>query len=234
LTFCESVQSRYSAVGTITLIPTMSNKWYGSSDTVQISKTLTWLLRHSAWQEGLYIDEEGFVLVKEILDYMNYYEPKTLNFTRLKQIVDDNDKKRFLMEKSSDGQWKIRANQGHTMKRVKKLQLELVKSCPVCIHGTYFKSWKLIVATGLSRMGRNHIHMCTGIPGSSKVISGMRYSAQVAIYINVAKAIKNGIKFFKSSNGVILSSGDSKGYIRPQFFKKAVALKTRKILFQNK
>lgn len=46
----------------------------------------------------------------------------------------------------------------------------------------------------------------------------MRSSANVLIYVNVQKAIDAGLKFFLSSNGVILTEGDESGYLRPEFF----------------
>ena len=56
----------------------------------------------------------------------------------------------------------------------------------------------------------------------------MRKSANVLIYINVQKAMSDGIKFYISTNGVILSPEDkslvdSDGYdglIKPEYFSK--------------
>ena len=47
-------------------------------------------------------------------------------------------------------------------------------------------------------MKRNHIHFAAGELGTDGVISGMRSSAQVYIYIDVHKAMENGIQFFRS------------------------------------
>ena len=38
------------------------------------------------------------------------------------------------------------------------------------------------------------------------------------IYIDVAKAMAAGHKFFRSANGVILTEGDSRGFIPPECF----------------
>ena len=46
----------------------------------------------------------------------------------------------------------------------------------------------------------------------------MRNSSKVFIYIDLQKALDSGIKFYMSSNGVVLSDGDEYGYIRPRFF----------------
>lgn len=91
---------------------------------------------------------------------------------------------------------------------------------PVVVHGTRSAVWPAIKSTGLSRMNRVHIHMASGRPGDEGVISGMRASSQVFIYINVQKALASGIQFFKSENGVILSPGNESGVIPVDCFLK--------------
>lgn len=101
----------------------------------------------------------------------------------------------------------------------------------MAVHGTSLHAWKIIgifrnlsirpsthagiAHEGLSKMDRQHIHMAQGV---HNVISGMRKSSDILIYIDVAAALDSDIKFYLSSNGVVLSAGDSEGYIRPQFF----------------
>ena len=53
---------------------------------------------------------------------------------------------------------------------------------------------------------------------------GMRSTSSFLIYIDLEKALKAGIKFYVSDNGVVLSKGDGDGYIRPKFFKKVTRL----------
>lgn len=43
------------------------------------------------------------------------------------------------------------------------------------VHGTYHESWINIKRTGLSKMGRTHIHFAKGEYGSADVISGTFY-----------------------------------------------------------
>lgn len=80
-------------------------------------------------------------------------------------------------------------------------------------------TFKLGHLYGLSKMKRNHIHLAQGVPGEG-VISGMRTSSQVLIFINLQKALDAGIKFFLSNNGVILTEGDDEGFLRPEFFER--------------
>jgi 2'-phosphotransferase len=60
----------------------------------------------------------------------------------------------------------------------------------VCVHGTYTKFMDQIWEQGLKRMNRNHIHFATGLPEEDGVISGMRGSADILIYLDVEKALK--------------------------------------------
>lgn len=48
----------------------------------------------------------------------------------------------------------------------------------------------------------------------------MRANSQVMIYIDVPKAMAAGLKFQLSSNGVVLTEGDDKGFISPELFER--------------
>lgn len=174
-----------------------------------MSKTLSWLLRHSALKEKLNISTEGFLSVHELL---RHPQLKNVTVTDIKRVVENNDKQRFTL-RLNNGVLEIRANQGHSL-TVKDLELTPVdaREVPVVIHGTYLKFWPGIREKGLSRMNRNHIHF------SDKIDRNIRKDANLYIYINVARAIASGLKFFRSSNGVILSPGDENGIIKTGFF----------------
>ncbi|OQE30491.1 hypothetical protein PENFLA_c003G04029 [Penicillium flavigenum] len=128
----------------------------------------------------------------------------------------------------------IRATQGHSIKTVdaasflEPLSLSDESKLPdTVVHGTFHATWPAILQSGgLRCMGRNHVHFATGPslesvlavhadgsaqskskPDDSRVISGMRRDAQVLIYIDVRKALKAGVPFWRSENGVILSEG---------------------------
>ena len=63
-------------------------------------------------------------------------------------------------------------------------------------------------------MTRNHIHMSQGY----NALSGMRKSCDLFIEIDVEKAMKDGIIFYQSENGVILTSGLN-GFLDKKYFK---------------
>lgn len=79
-------------------------------------------------------------------------------------------------------------------------------------------------------MTRTHVHFASGLPAGfdkenkdgnvAPVISGMRNSSSILVYLDIKKAIDAEIKFWVSENGVILSEGDDNGIIGLQFFQK--------------
>ena len=75
-------------------------------------------------------------------------------------------------------------------------------------------------------MARQHIHMAIGIPGDKQVIAGMRTTSRIVISIDMTKAMRDGIPFYMSSNGVILSPGP----IPIQYFSSVVDRRTGRSL----
>ncbi|KAF9459323.1 KptA family-domain-containing protein [Collybia nuda] len=198
------------------------------SPEVRLSKTLSWLLRHGAKGEGLAMRADGYVKVTDLLENPKL-KSQSLQLTGLQEIVKADAKKRYDLVFEVDplgsdpavGAWWIKANQGHSIKTV-KLELKPIVALSdiptgIAVHGTQRKAWESIVTQGLSKMKRNHIHLAQGVAGEN-VISGMRNSSQILIFIDVQKALDAGIKFFFSDNGVILTEGNNTGFLGPEFF----------------
>lgn len=133
----------------------------------------------------------------------------------------------------------IRANQGHSIAIESDKLLTKIDESNVpqtCVHGTSRTAWNLIVASGgLKRMNRQHIHFASGLPAGFRsipeqthgigavnqdlpVISGMRNSSTVLVYVDVARAMASGIKFWLSENGVILTEGNQDGILPLEYF----------------
>ncbi|KAJ2612038.1 tRNA 2'-phosphotransferase [Coemansia sp. RSA 1365] len=194
------------------------------SPDVRASKLISYLLRHGAVKEGLKLRDDGSILVSELLAFPRL---QSMSFEKLSQIVDTDNKKRYVLFQESQGSaepvWYIRATQGHTLE-VKQLPLVKItpENIPDCIvHGTMKSKLPLIMKSGLSRMARTHIHFATGLPSNKAVISGMRTTADAFIYIDKAMAMKDGIEFYLSENGVVLSEGlDKSGVIPSSYFEK--------------
>eukprot|EP01045_Picozoa_sp_COSAG04_P005595 COSAG04_NODE_262_length_18654_cov_17.483751_8_plen_774_part_00 len=183
------------------------------------SKALSWLLRHGAEKEGLAIRNDGFVRLAEILAHRSL---RGASAADIEKIVATSDKQRFARIKEGGEVW-VRANQGHSMgvSDAHLLTPVTAAEAPVCIHGTYRACIGAILREGLSRMARNHVH-CAALLPEQGVVSGMRSSCEIAIYVDVQAAMDCGLSFFKSANDVLLTRGP----IPPSCFEKVVDLAT--------
>ncbi|CAL1352551.1 unnamed protein product [Linum trigynum] len=191
-----------------------------------LGRLLTRILRHMASELSLNMRSDGFVKVEDLLQL----NMKTFaNVPLISHTVDDireavrrDNKQRFgLVEEN--GELLIRANQGHTVKVVESESLlQPILSADevaVCVHGTYRKNLESILQSGLKRMERLHVHFSCGLPTDGEVISGMRRNVNVLIFLNVEKALEDGMKLYISENKVILTEGFD-GVVPVKYFQK--------------
>ncbi|KAI9884619.1 MAG: hypothetical protein M1823_003606 [Watsoniomyces obsoletus] len=265
---------------------------------VTVSKALSFILRHGAEKEGLKLDEKGYARVDELL---SWHKLKKLNvtFTEIKSVVESNEKKRFTLirnpaspfssttetsapqaeDDDNPSNYLIRAAQGHSIPIDHShllTELTLETAPEYALHGTFSKTWPLIVKSGgLKKMGRTLIHCapCSKLPplpsaseggfiaskmedsakstkeasevdnpskddedaglpqeekeedDKNKIISGLRQSAKIHIYISLRRSMKEGgLKWWRSDNNVLLTEGDLKrdGVLGTEFFEVVV------------
>lgn len=198
---------------------------------IQISKALSYLLRHGAEKEKLPIDDQGYVKLSAILSNNRI---KTHKATRedIQRIVENNNKKRFTLIIRDEIEY-ICANQGHSLKTINNDNLQLLKpqDYPTqLIHGTTLHNLQLILESkGLSKMNRNHIHLTSNLQNDDVkgVVTGIRHNARVLIYLDIAKLQSHeSIQIYKSLNDVYLTPGDSNGILSSDFFLKIVNRQT--------
>lgn len=77
-------------------------------------------------------------------------------------------------------------------------------------------------------MKRQHIHFAKGDLDKS-IISGLRRDAEIHIYIDLNRALNDGLKFYESENGVVLTQGNEKGLLEPKYFSKVIKVATGNI-----
>ncbi|KAK7422876.1 tRNA 2'-phosphotransferase [Neonectria magnoliae] len=207
----------------------------GQSREVQVSKALSKLLRHQAESAKIQLDGEGYAPLNQVLAWGPL---KSLNVTLadIQSIVSSNDKQRFSIKPSpgadadvsaastNAADYLIRANQGHSIKLesaalLAPITLEQGNVPARVLHGTYFYFWpKIVESGGLKVMGRNHVHCSTGTPEDGAV-SGMRRDAELLVEVDVEASLREGITWWKSDNGVLLTEGDAQGVLSSRFFK---------------
>jgi len=195
-----------------------------TDSTVQISKTMSWVLRHGLNELNLTPDELGRIPLNTLL---NLNQMKEVGATKslVVNIVNSSDKQRFRLETVNRVEM-IGANQGHSKDignkiNNDKLMERITKPFDLCVHGTYSNIIDEIKKTGLKTMNRTHVHFATGYPDNKKVISGARSNTNAFIELDMEKAMGDGMIFYLSSNGVILTDGLG-GIIDPKYFKNIV------------
>ena len=210
----------------------------GGVDLNNVSRKLTQLLRHRLHENGLsdVLRPDGYVPLERVLQ-LPQFASRHVTVEQVREIVRTNDKQRMALTEDGDKIY-IRANQGHTadgidadalLQRVSQDDAaSLAGGRGLALHGTYHSAWPAIVSSGgLKTMQRHHIHLAVGLPGDAGVISGMRASSEVLIWVDVARAVQAGIRFYTSANHVVLTPGrDGDGLLPLDFFARVVDAKT--------
>lgn len=163
----------------------------------EISKILSYALRHKPEHLNLKIDDHGWTDIGTLLFNLSE-KGHHLNFENLKTIVEENDKQRFSISEDSK---RIRANQGHSI----DVKLDLEERIPpyTLFHGTVEKFMTSIRENGLSKGNRHHVHLSDNIHTAETV--GNRRGKAIVLKINAHKMHLDGYIFFQSENGVWLT-----------------------------
>jgi len=182
-----------------------------------ISKSMSYLIRHGAPKENIKYTDEGFFKITDVLDWLNKNFDNLVIIDQIHQIVKDDEKGRYTIN-VQDNIEMIRANQGHSFDvfiNMTPIILDNVDDYGIVLHGTYHKLYDPISMDGLNRMSRLHIHMVS--LSKPKPFYMMRQNIDMFVIVNIKKAISDGIEFMISANNVILSSGNSYGAIPSEY-----------------
>ncbi|QPH01868.1 hypothetical protein C2857_006071 [Epichloe festucae Fl1] len=205
---------------------------------VQVSKALSKLLRHQADNVGIKLDGEGFAPLDKVLQWGPLKSLK-VSLDEIKSIVETNSKKRFTLrpkagvkpslseDAASPGDYLIRANQGHSLEVDSAALFTHIKlgdaDFPAkVVHGTYFAFWDAILeAGGLKSMNRAHIH-CSDKTPEEGAVSGMRRDAELLVEVDIERSLQEGVAWWRSENGVILTDGGEGGVLGTRYFRRVV------------
>ncbi|MCL1918619.1 MAG: RNA 2'-phosphotransferase [Peptococcaceae bacterium] len=175
-----------------------------SKKDIEVSKFLSYVLRHNPEAIGLSLDNEGWVEI-DMLVKGAQRAGKSFDIALIQKIVAENDKKRFAI--SEDG-LRIRAVQGHSTVAITFAE----KTPPAFLyHGTATRFLKSIMKEGIKPGNRHHVHLSEDRQTAISV--GMRYGTPVVLKIETLCMLEHGLKFFQAENGVWLAE-----YISPGFF----------------
>ncbi|MEM6719809.1 MAG: RNA 2'-phosphotransferase [Bacteroidota bacterium] len=163
----------------------------------QISKFLSYVLRHNPDKLGITLDENGWTSVAILLEKINA-EEYSLSMEELEQIVATNTKKRFSF---NDDNTKIRANQGHSVKV--DLALQPKEPPNILYHGTVEKFLESIQSQGLIKGSRHHVHLSADKATATNV--GSRRGKPIILTVKSGEMHAQGHIFYESENGVWLT-----------------------------
>lgn len=163
---------------------------------IQVSKFLSFVLRHRPDAIGLTLDSEGWVSISELIKKSKSQIP--LSHETINVVVSTSDKQRFSI--SGDG-LRIRANQGHSV----EVDLGLKPQQPprILYHGTAERHVPAIQTEGLHAGQRQYVHL--SVDTASALAVGKRYGKPVVLRVDSASMQMCGHEFFLSKNGIWLT-----------------------------
>ena len=175
---------------------------------IHISKYLALHLRHQPDAIGLTLEPGGWVAVEELLRCAsnNRFPIKRVE---LDEVVAQCQKQRYAFDETG---LKIRANQGHSVEV--DLQLEPVTPPEVLYHGTGAQNRDAILATGIKKISRQHVHLSPDVATARTV--GTRHGKPLIFVVAARSMNDNGHEFFQAKNGVWLTD-----HVPPEFLSPA-------------
>ncbi|MEJ2305957.1 MAG: RNA 2'-phosphotransferase [candidate division WOR-3 bacterium] len=175
-----------------------------SYEYTQLSKFLSFVLRHHPEQYNLELDEEGFVSLNALMETLKSTRHSWAGIEDVEKIISGGERKRFEIKGE-----KIRALYGHSV----RVKIE-DGFCPrgTLYHGTSPEKLSKILSEGLSPMERQFVHLSKDKETAFKV-GKRRHPNPVILEIDAEEACKNGVKFF-DRDVVVLSNK-----IPPEFIK---------------
>ncbi|QYW04946.1 RNA 2'-phosphotransferase [Erwinia phage pEa_SNUABM_7] len=169
---------------------------------------LTFILRHRPQDIGLAMDTQGWVSVPDLLERAQYKkQPITLEMLREEVATDGKGRFQFNAAHS-----RIRCVQGHSVEHVILNLKPYTNHNDPLYHGTASKNVASILAQGILRGKRKHVHIATNTATAKQV--GQRHGEPVVFEIDTYAMITHGYKFEQAENGVILTEHVPSRYLR--------------------
>lgn len=156
----------------------------------QLSKKMSFALRHRPEQYGLALDEEGWTELEAFASKME----TTVEIVQ--QVVAQDNKQRYTLQNG-----KIRAAQGHTI----SVKIKFASPTPPAFlwHGTTEEAYKVISKKGLLPMKRQHVHLSASREQAE--IVGSRHKGKLVVLKVDTAILKRHTKLMVADNGVWLA-----------------------------
>ena len=164
----------------------------------QVSKLISFWLRHKPEEANLDIDEFGWVKIDELLEALKV---KCISFSEndLLELNNSFEKTRWKIDLINK---RIKATHGHSV----KISQELISETPndILYHGTTIKNLKGILENGLKSGQRQYLHLSDSISIAKEI--GGRHGKPFVIEIETKQLLEEGWKFYKTEQNIWLTS----------------------------
>lgn len=157
---------------------------------VDISKTISYALRHNPAKFGLKLDKQGYVFTNDLITGINAATDISITVDDIRRIIAESEKNRFEL---ADCETRIRATYGHSVKD-KMISLNVSTPPAVLYHGTTHQVVGKILKEGLKPMNRQYVHLSDD--NATAVTVGKRRDRNPVILTIDAKAmLAEGFEF---------------------------------------
>lgn len=174
---------------------------------VELSKEISYALRHAPWEYELEMDEEGWVPIEQLLDALHRKNDwKSITQEDIQQMIDISEKKRHEIVGS-----RIRAFYGHSI----PMKISKIQSKPpeILYHGTARRFMDSIMKNGLSPQSRQYVHLSQDVETAQNV--GKRHDDKPCILcVDSLRAWNDGISFYYGNEKVWLADTVPSIYIK--------------------
>jgi putative RNA 2'-phosphotransferase len=172
---------------------------------INLSKFLTFILRHHPEEIGLKVDAFGWADIEELI-FKSSLVNRYFTISIIKDIMETEEKKRFIF---SEDLKKIRAIQGHSFKV--ELEMSAIAPPPFLYHGTNLGFLEGIKKDGLQKMKRHHVHLSAN-EESARLVARRRKDPTILI-VESGIMHQDGFLFYCAVNGVWLTDNVPPKYI---------------------
>jgi len=164
----------------------------------KLSKEISYALRHAPWEYELELDENGWVLISQLLIALHQNkEWENVEISDVIKMIEKSDKKRH--EINND---KIRAMYGHSIPM--KIIKEIAIPPKILYHGTSYDFLESIKTNGLLPMSRQYVHLSEDIE-TANLVGKRKDSEPILLSVDTEKAIENGDNFYLGNEKVWLA-----------------------------
>ncbi|HEY4784837.1 MAG TPA: RNA 2'-phosphotransferase [Bacteroidales bacterium] len=157
----------------------------------ELSKVISYILRHAPEEYTLKMDNEGWVDIDILIEVIKikHVEFGTITHKTILDLVNSFDKKRHEIKGN-----RIRALYGHSLENI--IKKDIVSPPTILYHGTVYENYLKIKKTGIKKMQRQYVHLSENIE-QAKIVAYRRTSKPIILEIKANEAYNNGVNFYK-------------------------------------